>query len=147
MLDVIILANKVHWGHYFCHWTDRLKKRKKKREKNYFSCFTICRFKANSNSKHYKIINKNSSLENYKAKRWPRTRDHNYFTVFMQFRLYSPCPVKWNISGRPRNCMELSLWEYKWNTHIFKDKQHAQKNNVIWDATKYIKKYWVTITK
>lgn len=108
--------------------TDR--KRRKKREKNYFSIYlTSCRFKANSNSNKYKIIKQNSSLENYKAKWWPRTTDHNYLTVFMQFQpyLFSPCPVTWNISGRLRNCMELSLWEYKWNTQIFKERQHAEK--------------------
>lgn len=45
------------------------KKKKEEKGKNYFStCLTTCRFKANSNSKQYKIIKKNSSLENYKAK-------------------------------------------------------------------------------
>lgn len=118
------------------------KKRKKKRENNHFStCLTSCRLKINSNTKQYKII-KNSSLEDYKVKRWPRTRDQNYLTVFMQFQpyLFSPCPVTWNISGRLRNCMELSLWEYRWNTQILEDRQNAQKNKVIWDATKYIQK-------
>lgn len=81
-------------------------------------------------------------MENYKAKWYPRTTDHNYLTIFMQFQpyLFSLCPVTWNISGRLSNCMELSLWEYKWNAQIFKDRQQAQKNNVIWDVTKYIQK-------
>lgn len=120
--------------------TDR--KRRKKREKNYFSIYlTSCRFKANSNSNKYKIIKQNSSLENYKAKWWPRTTDHNYLTVFMQFQpyLFSPCPVIWNISGRLRNCMELSLWEYKRNTQICK-KGNMLRKNVTWGATNYIQK-------
>lgn len=118
------------------------KKRKTKRENNYFStCLTSCRFKTDSNTKQYKIM-KNSSWENYKAKRWSRDQRPQLLDCFhaVSTILFSPCPVSWNISGRLRNCMELSLWEYRWNTEIFKDRQNAQKSKVIWDTTKYIQK-------
>lgn len=64
------------------------KKRKKKRKKNYFLHTLLVVGLKQTPIATNTVINKSSPLENYKAKRWPRTRDHNYFTVFMQFQLY-----------------------------------------------------------